>query len=121
VQCAIRFNQRVRELNQVWQLQGLPAITMRTGIYTGTLVAGSFGGAIRMEYTVIGDTVNTASRLESFDKTQSQPDENNPCRILIGETTQRYIAHLYETKIVGEYQLKGKNEYSKIYQVVTSK
>jgi adenylate cyclase len=109
----------LRELNEEWKKQGLPAITMRVGIYTGSLVAGSFGGVVRMEYTVIGDTVNTASRLESFDKTIAPPDEKNPCRILIGESTRDYVSALYETQIVGEFQLKGKDEYSKIYQVIT--
>ncbi len=119
VKCAIEFNRRLCELNQKWQPQGLPEITMRVGIYTGALVAGSFGGAVRMEYTVIGDTVNAASRLESFDKTVAQSDSQHPCRILIGETTYRCVNYLYETKIVGEYQLKGRNEYSKIYQIIT--
>ena len=119
VRCAINFSSRLRELNEEWQTQGLPSITMRVGIYTGSLVAGSFGGVVRMEYTVIGDTVNTASRLESFDKTISPPDEKNPCRILIGESTRNYVSALYETQVVGEFQLKGKDEYSKIYQVIT--
>jgi adenylate cyclase len=119
VRCAINFSSRLRELNEEWQKQGLPMITMRVGIYTGSLVAGSFGGVVRMEYTVIGDTVNTASRLESFDKTISPPDEKNPCRILIGESTRDYVSDIYETQVVGEFQLKGKDEYSKIYQVIT--
>lgn len=119
VRCAINFSSRLCELNEEWQKQGLPTITMRVGIYTGSLVAGSFGGVVRMEYTVIGDTVNTASRLESFDKTISPPDEKNPCRILIGESTHNYVSALYETQVVGEFQLKGKDEYSKIYQVIT--
>jgi adenylate cyclase len=118
VRCAVNFNSRLVELNKKWQERGLPTITMRVGIYTGSLVAGSFGGVVRMEYTVIGDTVNTAARLESFDKTLSPPDEKNPCRILIGETTHNYVTTRYETAVVGEFQLKGKNEYSKIYQII---
>jgi len=73
-----------------------------------------------MEYTVIADTVNIAARLEGFDKTISEPTIENPCRILIGESTYHYVSHLYETKTVGEYQLKGKNEFSKIYQIIIS-
>ncbi len=118
VQCAINFSSRLRELNEEWKKQGLPTITMRVGIYTGSLVAGSFGGVVRMEYTVIGDTVNTASRLESFDKSIAPPNEKNPCRILIGESTCNHLSALYKTEGVGEFQLKGKDEYLKIYQVI---
>lgn len=120
VACALAFNRRLLELNQEWQKRGLPRIYMRVGIHTGSLVAGSFGGVVRMEYTAIGDTVNTASRLESFDKLVAPPNDTNPCRILISDETYRHVFHLYEGCVVGEYQLKGKNEYSKIYQIMTS-
>jgi adenylate cyclase len=119
VQCGIDFGRRLVNLNRKWQMQGLPTITMRTGIHTGPLVAGSFGGSIRMEYTVIGDTVNTASRLESFDKTVAQATLERPCRILIGETTFQYISGFYKTEKVGVCQLKGKNIQLIIYQVLT--
>ena len=51
------------------------------------MVAGSLGGSDRLEYVVIGDTVNVASRLESFDKDLFAPSLTTPCRILIGEAT----------------------------------
>lgn len=119
VQCALRFNSHLVKLNRHWQTQGLPAITMRVGIYTGLLVAGSFGGGGRMEYTVLGDTVNIASRLESFDKTISPPNSENPCRILIGESTFNYIRDHFRTQIVGECQLKGKNKPISIYEILS--
>lgn len=118
VQCAQQFNRRLCELNKQWQAEGLPTITMRAGIYTGPLVAGSLGGATRKEYTVIGDTVNTASRLESFDKSIAAPDLDNPCRILLGESTAELVKQACETELVGECQLKGKNNRLKIYRVV---
>ena len=120
VRCALQFNIRLRELNRQWQEQGLPTVTMRTGIYTGPLVAGSLGGATRMEYTVIGDTVNIASRLESFDKTIAAPDNDSPCRILIGETTFNYVRHLCNTKLIDKCRLKGKNQSLNVYQVLTT-
>lgn len=119
VKCATEFSRRLIKLNQKWRMQGLPVITMRTGIHTGALVAGSFGGSLRMEYTVIGDTVNTASRLESFDKTVAQATLEQPCRILIGETTYQYLQGLYQTEKVGVCQLKGKNTQIIIYHVLT--
>ncbi|CAK0759103.1 adenylate cyclase [Gammaproteobacteria bacterium] len=117
VESALRMGERMHELNRRWQHNGLPIIGMRIGIYTGPLVAGTLGGWQRMEYTVIGDTVNIASRLESFDKTFSPVDEQSPCRILVGETTWQYIRSRYFTKEVGICQLKGKHNLLKIYQV----
>lgn len=118
VQCALEFNKRLRELNLDWATKGLPTVMMRTGIYTGDLVAGSFGGILRMEYTVIGDTVNIASRLESFDKEIEKPTIENPCRILIGQSTWEFVQTNYQTKWVGEFQLKGKNKSLNIYKVI---
>jgi adenylate cyclase len=121
IQCALEFNKRLRELNLEWAKKGLPTVMMRTGIYTGDLVAGSFGGILRMEYTVIGDTVNIASRLESFDKETEKPTFENPCRILIGQSTWDYVQTNYQTKWVGEFQLKGKNNSLNIYKVIDNK
>lgn len=118
VESAVRLRERLRELNAAWQQQGLPTVCMRVGIYTGTLVAGTLGGRQRMEYTVIGDTVNTASRLESFDKTVAAPDSQQPCRILVGEATWQLIRSHYVTEQVGECQLKGKHNMLTIYSVL---
>jgi adenylate cyclase len=118
VACAIEFGHKLGELNQKWEAQGLPTVTMRTGIFTGTVVAGSFGSSQRMEYTVIGDTVNTASRLESFDKTIAAPTRDHPCRILIGNLTHHYVQDNYQTEVVGECLLKGKTDMLKIYHII---
>lgn len=118
VACALEFNRHLRDLNARWKEQGLPEVTMRTGIYTGSVVAGSFGSSKRMEYTVIGDTVNTASRFESFDKTVTPPTRENPCRILIGDLTYDYVRDLYQTEIVGDCLLKGRTEPSVLHRVI---
>ncbi len=118
VNCALAMKKKLRALNRVWQERHLPIIGMRIGIFTGPLVAGSVGSAQRLEYTVIGDTVNTASRLESFDKEGIALPRDRPCRILIGETTLRYLSHQFETQEIGEVHLKGKDEKVRIYTVV---
>ena len=117
VESAVRMGEKLTELNKRWQQQGLPTIGMRVGIYTGSLVAGTLGDLQRMEYTVIGDTVNTAARLESFDKTITAPDKQ-PCRILIGESTWQLVHNHYVTEQIGECQLKGKHNMLTIYCVI---
>jgi len=115
VQCALAMRQELIQLREIWEKQGLPTTRMRIGIFTGPVIAGSLGSSERQEYTVLGDTVNIASRLESFDKTL---DVENPCRILIGETTLQCIGERFQVESVGHAHLKGKHSRVTIYQVI---
>ena len=122
VNCALSMEQKIIQLNRAWQSKNMPTIGMRIGIYTGPLVAGSLGSAQRLEYAVIGDTVNTASRLESYDKESFKPDViNNPCRIFIGKTTQQYLNNQFITQQVGRVSLKGKDQKINVYRVTGEK
>ncbi|QWR77727.1 CHASE2 domain-containing protein [Candidatus Magnetomonas plexicatena] len=118
VHCALGMEQELVKLNEKWEKQGLPKTSMRVGIFTGPLIAGCLGSSERLEYTVIGDTVNTASRLESFDK--DLPDgefAGRPCRILIGQSTYKYTGDKFYAKQVGEASLKGKTEKIVVYRI----
>jgi class 3 adenylate cyclase/CHASE2 domain-containing sensor protein len=69
MKCAVAMLERVEKLNeQAGENPDLPHLRIGIGIHTGTLVAGSIGSASRQEYSVIGETVNLASRLESLNK-----------------------------------------------------
>ena len=119
VQCALAMRRELIQLNQRWQEQQQPTIRMRVGICTGPLVAGTVGSAERLEYTVHGDTVNTASRLESYGKeTFAAEAIDSPCRILIGATTLHYLGQQFQTQYVGEVRLKGKEQTTTIYRVI---
>ncbi|WP_371418154.1 CHASE2 domain-containing protein [Anabaena sp. UHCC 0253] len=116
VGCALAMADKLRSLNQQWQLSGNPTVAIRIGIATGTVVTGMLGNAQRAEYTALGDTVNVASRLESYDKSLN----SGLCRILISEETYQHIKDKFPTKFIGSCQLKGRDELTHIYQVLGS-
>ena len=79
VKCAIEM--RIEELNSIWdetefsrfwKNHGIENITARTGIHTGSVIAGNIGSDRMLQYSTIGDTVNVASRLEQANK-QANP------------------------------------------------
>jgi adenylate cyclase len=118
VNCALAMETTLMQLNDRWREQDLPTIGMRIGIFTGPLVAGTLGSVQRLEYTVVGDTVNTASRLEGFDKELFAPDcLSRPCRIIIGEATLCRLGDRFEAQKVGEASLKGKDQKVTVYCV----
>jgi len=119
VTCALAMEQKMIALNGRMAADGQQPLRMRIGIYTGPVVAGSLGSAERMKYTTIGDTVNTAARLESFDKDLViARATDSPCRILIGESTLQQVESLFEVEKVGELILKGKTERIGAYCVL---
>ncbi len=114
VKCALEMGQQLNTLNQQWQKKGFPTAAMRVGIATGKVVAGSLGGRRRQNYTTIGDSVNVASRLESYDKSI----DGGICRILISEQTYNYIHTQFPTQLIGKVSLKGKEQATAVYQVL---
>lgn len=117
VSCALAMGKKLRELNQRWRQSGQPTVSMRIGIATGVVVTGSLGSSQRMDYTTLGDTVNIAARLESYDKSFGQ----GLCRILISDNTYQYIQNLFPTELVGHVQLKGRQKSVDVYQVLNLK
>jgi adenylate cyclase len=117
VNCALAMEKEIVRINEFWQEQGLPTVRLRIGINTGPVVAGTFGNARRLKYTTIGDTVNVASRLESYDKDSFDLEAASLCRILISEATLRLIDHHFAAMQVGEVMLKGKSEPISVYRI----
>jgi adenylate cyclase len=101
------------ELNQQWQAEGRPAIGMGIGINTDVVVAGNMGSQTRLNYTVIGDGVNLAARLEKLTKT---PEYG--ARIIISSSTLAKAKGKYHTRPLGEVAIRGKQKPTEIYALL---
>lgn len=111
VACALLMQQLAKQLNHRREQQGLFPIELRIGINTGKMVAGLIGSAERMEYTVVGDAVNLASRLCS---------EAAESQIIIEESTYQAINSKYPltTNDVKKIHIRGKSQAVTIYNVL---
>jgi len=94
--------------------RGFPEIDIRIGIATGDVVVGSIGSEQTRNYTVIGDTVNLASRIEGANKTYGT-------RVLISEATNHLAADMLETREIDTVVVVGKTEPQRIFELVGRK
>ncbi|MEG4179691.1 adenylate/guanylate cyclase domain-containing protein [Microcoleus sp. S13_C3] len=117
VSCALAISSRLPQMNQNWLTRGLPAAKMRVGIFTGPVMVGSLGGSTRLEYGVIGDSVNIASRLESCEKDRQE----DTCRILIAEETFLHLADKFEVESWGALPLRGREQKVNVYRILGRK
>ncbi len=119
VECALAMGEGLERLNEEWRRSGKPTARLRIGILSGPGVVGALGSEAHLKYTTVGNTVNTASRLESFDKVGFEMEpEQSTCRILIGESTLRRLGGRFRTECLGAHRLRGKDEPITIYRVL---
>ena len=111
VACALAMGRRLDEINERRRLRGQPAIRIGIGLHTGELVAGNIGSPRRMEYTVIGDTVNTCSRLEHLTKDHGR-------RTLLSSTTAALVADRFRVVDVAVVPIRGRAEPLSIHGLV---
>ncbi len=109
VASALEMRENLKQLNQRFKLNQLPQLQMGIGIHTGTVLAGNVGSSSRMEYTVVGDAVNIASRIESLCK-EYKTD------LLISEETYR-LTQKYPLTFVDEASIRGKETKIKVYTI----
>ena len=112
VKSALEMTVALSELNMHLQAESLPQINIGIGINTGDALVGNMGSEQRFDYSVIGDSVNLASRLESSSKTLGKT-------IVIGENTRHTIETVYPFDYIDSITVKGKTEEIKVYTVAT--
>jgi adenylate cyclase len=110
VKAALDMRRKLVELNEQWVREGREAIKIGIGIHTGVVAAGMLGGADQREYTVIGDAVNLASRIESLTK-GLQTD------LLVSESTYAQCREKFRGERAGEEKVKGRDAPVVVYRV----
>ena len=109
VRAAVEMQKAMVGFTEQLVSEGLPAISIGIGINTGPAIVGYIGSETRLDYTAIGDTVNTAARLESL----AQPGQ-----IVISENTMQVLDESFMLNSLGTEKLKGKNINLRIAEVV---
>jgi adenylate cyclase len=102
---------RLWDLQEDWTRRGLPRLELGIGINTGSMVVGNMGSRARLAYTVIGDAVNVASRLEGLSKEYGT-------RVVIGEATREAAGPAFEYRCLDVVAVKGRSEPLTVYEVL---
>ncbi len=111
VKCASQILKKAKYLQEKWLSEGKPKISIGIGINTGEVFAGNIGSENRLEYTVIGDAVNLASRIESHNKIYKT-------QFLISENTYKHINNIADVIKISNVTIRGKQKKIDIYEVL---
>jgi len=109
VKTALEMREKLVKLNEKWKSEKKPQIQVGYGINTGEAIVGNIGSERRMEYTAIGDMVNTASRVEG---------ETEGGQIFITEETFKELGNQVKVNKLKQVALKGKTTKVQIYEVL---
>jgi adenylate cyclase len=110
VRSALELMRALEQWNSERERDGLDQVVVRAAIHSGPVVVGDIGSETRVDYTVLGNTVNVAARIEEY--------AAEPGMIVIGETTHSAVADLFVTEHLGDVQMKGLSRKIAVYRVV---
>jgi adenylate cyclase len=109
-EAALHMLRALGDLNREWAASGRPVLDIGIGLNTGEMVAGNIGSDTIMSYTVIGDAVNLAARLESLNKEYG-------AHIIVSEATRSRLKGRYDMKPLGTVTVKGRTEPVAIFEI----
>ena len=101
-------------LGEKWLAEGRPQVSVRMGLNTGPMVVGNMGSTQRVNYTIMGDAVNLASRLEGANKAFKSD-------LMISEATYRQCADEVDVRELDVIRVVGKDEPIRVYQLLNRK
>ena len=113
-QAALKMQQRLSELNNAWEKEGRPRLDTRIGLNTGAVIVGNMGSSKRFDYTVLGDNVNLASRLEGINKYYGTS-------IMISFSTFLLAGEFVKARQLDYIKVKGKTEPVAILELLGGK
>jgi len=108
---ALRCQEQLKELQDKWTREGKPLFHQRIGINSGEVIVGNMGSITRLNYTVVGDTVNVASRFEGLNKLYGT-------RIIIGESTRAQVKDQFLVRPLDLVSVKGSAKGVRIYELM---
>ncbi|MFA6449911.1 MAG: adenylate/guanylate cyclase domain-containing protein [bacterium] len=118
MRAALEMKQRLIALNRKWKDEGKEPFRIGIGINTGEVIVGNIGDIRKMEYTVIGDNVNVASRLEGLTKNLPGLSEDSTCRIIISRSAYEKVMDFVIVNQLDAVTVKGKSQAVEIYELL---
>jgi adenylate cyclase len=111
---ALRCQQAIAKMNEKWIQEGKPPLPTRFGVHVGTTVVGNIGSADRMNYTIIGDSVNFAARLEAVNKRYGT-------WTLVSDDVIEEVGNVFLTRPIDIVAVKGKTKGVGIHELIATR